>query len=141
MDNMIDIDVTIVIQLINFLIAIVVLNFLLIKPVREHLASRQALTAGLAQEIDSFCAEASSKLGGYESAIAEARTQATQAREAVKAEGTAREQELLRAAQADAQSFLQSAREDTARQAKAASDTLLSQVNIFAEQAMKKILG
>lgn len=141
MDNMIDLDPTLLVQLINFLITIVVLNFLLIKPVREHLAARNALTQGLAKDVASFTADADGKIKGYESALSEARSQASLTRDAVKAQGAAQEQELLNAAHAEAQRYLQSSREETARQAKAATDTLLSQVNAFAETAMKKILG
>jgi F-type H+-transporting ATPase subunit b len=141
MDNMIDLDVTIFIQLINFLIAIVALNFLLIKPVRQQIAERGAITANLAGAIEKFSAEASDKLSNYEASLAEARSQAALARDAIKAEGGAREQQLLQSAQAEAQAFLQSSRDETAKEAKAATDALISQVNTFAQQAMKKILG
>lgn len=141
MDNMIFLDFTLFIQLANFIIAIVVLNFLLIKPVREQIAARSALTAGYAADIDKFTDGASEKISTYERALAEARAQATLARDAIKADGNAKELELLQAAQAEASAFLHSSREDTAKQAKAAMTSLLSQVNAFADQAMKKILG
>ncbi len=141
MGNMIDIDVTIVVQLVNFLIAVVVLNYLLIKPVREQIAARKDLTAGYASDIETFTAEANQKITGYEAALAEARSQASVNRDAIKAEGLARQHELLEQAQNDAQAFLLSSREQTAKEAKAAMTSLLSQVTVFADKAMKKILG
>lgn len=141
MGNMINIDITIVVQLVNFLIAVVALNYILIKPVREQIAARKDLTSGYASDIETFTADANQKLAGYESALAEARSQASSSREAIKAEGLARQQDVLEQAQNEAQAFLLSSREQTARDAKAATDALLSQVNVFADKAMKKILG
>lgn len=141
MENMINLDHTLVIQLVNFLITIVVLNYLLIKPVRNQIAARKDLTAGYANEVEKFTAEASAKISNYESALADARAQAALSREALKAEGAATEQKLVQAAQADAQAYLQSSREQVSKDAKAAMDSLLSQVNDFASKAMSKILG
>lgn len=141
MGNMIDLDITIVVQLINFLIAIVGINYLLVKPVRQQITARNELTAGYATDIEKFTAEASEKISGYESALYEARSRASVSRDAIKAEGVMKGQELVEQAQSEAQTFLQSSREQTAKEVKAAMDSLLSQVDVFASSAMKKILG
>lgn len=141
MDNMIDLDVTLFVQLANFLITLVVLNYLLIKPVRQQIASRNALTSGYTADIEKFSSAASERLSGYEAVLAEARTQAAQAREAIKAQGAAQEQEIIRAAHAEAQTYLHSSRDETAREAREAMKVLLSQVNDLAAKAMSKILG
>jgi F-type H+-transporting ATPase subunit b len=141
MDNMIDLDVTLFIQLANFLITLVVLNYLLISPVRQQIAERNAFTSGYAADIEKFSSAATEKLSRYEAALREARTQAGQAREAIKAQGAAREQELLHAAHAEALAYLQSSREETAKETQAVMKTLLSQVNDLAAKAMSKILG
>lgn len=141
MGNMIDLDITIVVQLCNFLIAVVVLNYILIKPVRQQLAARQELTAEYTRDVETFIDEANEKLTAYEATLAEARSHASSSRDAIKAEGIARQHEMLEQAQSQAQAFLLSSREQTARDAKAAMDSLLSQVTLFADKAMKKILG
>ena len=141
MDRMIDIDFTLVIQLVNFLITIVVLNFLLIKPVREQISARSALTSGYVSDIEKFSAEASTKVSAYEASLAEARAKASLARDALKAEGQAQEQVLLQAAQAETQAFLRSSKEKTAKEAEAAKNALLSQVDTYAAKAAAKILG
>lgn len=141
MDNMIDLDSTLLIQLINFLIAIVVLNFLLIRPVREQMSARSTLIQGYASDIEHFTAEADSRLKNYEAALAQARALAGQAREALKQEGIVREQELVAAAHKDARAFLKNARAEVARDAKAASDALLARVDEFAKKSLAKILG
>jgi F-type H+-transporting ATPase subunit b len=141
MDNMIRLDWTLFIQMANFLITLVVLNYLLIKPVREQIAARKALTSGYAADIEAFSSNASEKLSGYETALAEARVQAGAARESIKAQGAAQEQKIIQAAHADAHSYLQSSRAETAKDVQAAMNTLLAQVNNLADKAASRILG
>jgi F-type H+-transporting ATPase subunit b len=141
MGNIISLDSTVFIQLANFLITIVVLNILLIRPVRRQIAERAGLTAGYVAEIERFNGEAEARLSAYESAQAEARSQAVALREKLKADGRAREREILDAAQAEARAFLLASREDVARQSKAAMQTMGKQVDAFAAGAAAKILG
>lgn len=141
MGNMIDLDITIVVQLVNFLIAVVGLHYILIKPVRQQISARKDLTAGYTTDIETFTAEAEEKIAGYEQSLADARAQAALSRDTFKTEGLAKQNDLLEAAQAQAQAFLTSSRDQAAKDAKAAMGSLLSQVNVYAEKAMKKILG
>lgn len=142
MGDMISIDPVILgIQLVNFIVTIIVLNYLLIRPVRAQIAARNSLIGGYAAQVEQFTTDAAKKLSDYEAALAAARTDATTAREALKAEGQAREQSLLAEAQADAQSFIQKEKIRTATDAKAAMDSLLAQVDVFAGKAVAKILG
>lgn len=141
MDNMINLDHTLFIQLVNFLITLVVLNYLLIKPVRNQIAERDTLIKSQSAEIETFTAEASQKIANYEKVLAEARSNASLAREALKADGGVKEQELIQTAHSEAQAYLQSSRQEVAKDAKTAMDSLLSQVNDFAAKAISKILG
>lgn len=141
MDRMLDFDFTLLIQLANFLITIVVLNFLLIKPVREQIAVRSLLLSNYAADIEKFNAQAADKLNAYEASLSETRAKATLAREAVKADAQAQEQALLQTAHSEAQTYLQTARGQIAADSKAAMNTLNSQVNDYAAQALAKILG
>ena len=141
MDNMINLDHTILIQLVNFLITLVVLNYLLIKPVRNQISQRNELVRSQSEAIETFTSQASDKLSSYETSLTEARSQAALARESLKAEGGVKEQELVQAAHSEAQAYLASSREQVAKDVKSAMNTLQSQVNEFAEKAIKKILG
>lgn len=140
MDNMIRLDATLFIQLANFLITLVVLNFLLIKPVRQQMSARSALTSGYLSDIEKFNADAAAKISSYEDALTEARARASMARDALKAEGQAREQAMLQAARAEAQAFLQSSKKQVAAESDAAMTALLSKVNAYAAKAADKIL-
>ena len=138
---MIELDGTLFIQMINFLITLVVLNFLLIRPIRGQIAARASLTSEYATDIEKFTANAASKLTAYEASLAEARTKASHVREAVKSEAQAAEQEMLQAAHSEAQEYLQSAKVQISSDSAKAMKTLLSQVNSYAAKAADKILG
>lgn len=140
MENMIELDQTLFIQLGTFLIALVVLNFLLIKPIREQIAARSAFIQGYMADIERFSTEASAKISSYESELSQAREDAGRTREALKAEGAAKEQQLLQAAHSEAQAFIKASKEQVAKDSEAAMKTLLSQVNDYAAKAMSKIL-
>ena len=141
MGNLISFDNTFFIQLANFVVTLIVLNFLLVKPVRNQIAARKALTDGYAADVARFTQEAGAKLGGYEETLSAARVEASKSREAAKEEGRKREQEVLAKAQADTQAFLSASRAKTAQEMKAAGDALGSQVDAFASRAISKILG
>ncbi len=141
MGNMMDLDYTVLIQLMNFLVTIVVLHYLLIKPVRRQIAARKELVAGLTAEIDIFAQETDRKLTDFEAALAEARAQATIARDALKTDGLSTEQAVMDKAQADAQAFLQDSRERVAREMKDVEAALFAQVDAYAEAAASRILG
>lgn len=141
MEDMIKLDSTILIQFINFVVTIVFLNYLLIKPVREQIATRNNLIEGYTNEIASFTESASQKIASYEAALTQARSSAIQAREAVKAEAVTEEQKIIAKAQAEAQAFIAQSRERVAKESQQATQVLLSRVDDFAAKAMNKIFG
>mgnify|MGYP001548089512 CR=1 FL=1 len=138
---MINIDVTFFFQLVNFLIILILLNWVLIKPIREIIKKRQDHMDGMLVEAESFASDAEEKLKNYEAALAEARAAGTEERMKMKDKGVAEEQAIVGAATAEAQEVLQSARKDVTDQVKAAMDTLKGQVDAFADKAVGKVLG
>jgi len=120
---MLDINITLLIQLVNFLVTLIVLNFLLIKPIRDIVKKRRDLAAGMLTDSEDFISDAAVKLENYNAALTKAKEEAVAAREAYKNEATAKESDILEAARADAQAFLQSSREETKA---AMAETLVS---------------
>lgn len=138
---MIDLDKTIFIQLANFLIALIGLNYVLIKPIRAKIAERKALMSTLVSEVDSFASEADGKLKNYEAELDKARVQGVEARMKMKDEAGAEEKKLVEAAAAEAQSKLSAARATIAQESKAAFDALKAKVDGLAKDAAAKVLG
>lgn len=138
---MFDINITLVIQLANFIVTLVVLNFLLIRPIRDIVKKRRDHASGMLSDAESFTTGAAEKLENYEASLGKAREEASVVRENLKNEGAARESELLGRAQREAQEFLASSRESTRQ---AVADTMAAmekQVPELAKMAATRLLG
>ena len=70
---MVDLNITLWIQLANFLVTLVVLNYLLISPIRKIIRKRKDNVEGLLGEIEAFVAERQQLLDEYESELRKAR--------------------------------------------------------------------
>ena len=134
-------DKTIFIQAANFIITVVVLNKLLIGPIREIIKKRKGLMADQLEKIEGFNSDAEGKMADYESQLAEARKEANEIRNTMKDEGTAQEQTMMSAAGEEASSTIQAARTEIKTQVQGAMDQLTKDVDKFAEAARDKILA
>ncbi len=137
---MIDINITLFIQLLNFLITLVVLNLLLIRPVRENIKKRKALIAGFVDEAEKFNRESAARLSSYEATLAEARAGALRERDSIKNTAHSREQEILDAAHREAQNFLQTAKAEVTAQTESAMSVLRGKVEALAGKALSRVL-
>ena len=77
---MIDLDYSFFIQLVNFIITLVVLNILLIDPIRKIIKKRQEVMAEKLGKIEQFTGQAEGKVKDYQAALDEARRQGVDVR-------------------------------------------------------------
>lgn len=138
---MFDVNITLVLQFINFIVTIVVLDFLLIRPIRGIVKKRRDLASGMLADAETFTSEAAQRLESYEAALAKAREDAAAIREERKTEAAARETELLHAAQAEAQNFLRESRESTRASVAQAMADMEKRVPELADMAVARLLG
>ncbi|CAK7037539.1 MAG: ATP synthase subunit b [Desulfovibrio sp.] len=138
---MFDINITLVIQLINFIVVIVGLNYLLIQPIRDIVKKRRDLASGMLGDAESFTNDAADKLQNYEAALAKAREEASAARDVKRSEGTAKEAELLEIAQREAQEYLRSSREETRETVAKTMAEMEKRVPELAKLAASRLLG
>ena len=137
---MLDLNVTLLFQLANFFIALVLLNVLLIKPVREVLRKRQQILDDMTGEAGSFEEKAEASLKNYESQLAQARQDATAAREASRAAGVAEQQGIVEAAQKTSREILDEARRSLQEQANATLASLRAQVAAVSQRVADKLV-
>ena len=78
---MLDLNITLVFQLVNFFIALYVLNLLLIRPIREIIRKRKAVMDDMSGESESYEYQAEQRLSDYDSQLTRARQDAGQNRE------------------------------------------------------------
>ena len=138
---MIDLNATFFVQLVNFLLILILLNVILIGPIRRMLKKRAEFDAAQMGEIENFAGTADTKLQDYEKALDAARQQATAGRLEMKAEGQAKEKTLLEAAAAEATGQIQAARAEIAAQTATAKKALGAGVEGLASKAVAKVLS
>ena len=138
---MINLDITFLFQLINFLVTVVVLNYLLIKPVRDIVRQRRELAGGFLRDAEAFTAEADKRIQCYEAALVRAREEAAEIRDAKKAEALELEAATLTKAQQDTQEYISATREQTKTAVATAMKTLQGQIPVLAGKAAEKLLG
>ena len=138
---MIDLDFTAVIQFVNFLITMVVLNFLLITPIRKIIRQRKETMEEMQGAISTARVSSEEKLENYNKSLVDYRAEATRERESLRNEALSRERELTEAALADTQASLQKARADISAQVETALAELKQNVPNLAKEAASKILA
>lgn len=138
---MIDLDFTAVIQFVNFLITLVVLNYLLITPIRKILQKRKEVMEHMQDSVNATNETSEDKLEKYKKSLSDYRNQAVLSREEIRNKALDRERALTESAMADAQARLQIARDDIASQIDGAMVELKQAVPTLAKEATSRILA
>ena len=138
---MITIDITVVIQIINILILIVVMNAVLYKPVRTVLAKRKEKLAELGSAIDTFKKNAELRKEEINRKLNDARSKAKEEIEKAKGEAQAATSESLTKVRQEAMANKTSQLDEIQKQFTGAQQQLSSQIDSFASEMAAKILG
>ena len=138
---MLDLNITMLFQLANFLITLFVLNLLLIRPIRKIIRDRKALMDNLSGEAESFETKAKDRLENYEAELTKARQDATVARESGRQAGQKEQQALVEAAQKEAQGILGEARKKLNAEAESSLAELRSQIGKLSQQLATPVLN
>lgn len=137
---MLDLNITMIFQLANFLVAIYVLNILLIRPIRDIIKKRNGIMDGMAEEAESFEYQAAERLTNYEAELARARQDAGLNREEGRAEGTVEQQKLVSEAQKSARDIIAETRDSLQAQAAKTLEELRNQVSDFSARLAAKLI-
>ena len=138
---MLDLNITLLFQLANFFIALIVLNILLIRPVRDIIKKRNSIMDDMAAAADAFNAEAAEKLNAYEAELARARQEAGLTREEGRQSGLAEQQNIVGEAQQSARQLLAENRSALRGQAEAALNELRDGISDFSARLGNRLLG
>ena len=137
---MLDLNITLVFQLVNFFIAIFVLNILLIRPIREIIKKRNGVMDNLAGEADSFESQAAERLANYEAELARALQDAGLTREEGRNAGLTEQQGIVGTAQKSARDILADTRRSLRGQAEATLSELRNQVSDFSARLADRLI-
>ncbi|HEY4238966.1 MAG TPA: hypothetical protein VGM88_04090 [Kofleriaceae bacterium] len=138
---LIDIDLTVVVQFVLFLVLFFVANRLLFQPYLALRERRKAGIDGARGEADRMSAEAEAKLADYEKHLATARNRANEEGRKVRAEAAVHERETTDAARKTAQAAIDDAQGKMRAQTDAARAQLLPQADAIAKTIASKLLG
>lgn len=138
---MVSIDWSVAIQIINFLFLIWIMNIVLYKPIRSMLLKRKSEVDGLGKDINGLSMEANAKNKEYEDGIRGARAEGMKRRDALVQEASTEEKGIIAKINEDAQAEMAKVREQITQDAEKVKTSLLKEVDMFANEIGKKILG
>jgi F-type H+-transporting ATPase subunit b len=138
---LIDIDLTVVIQFVLFLLLFIISNAFLFQPYLALRARRKQGIDGARAEAETMTAQADAKLADYEKKLAVARATANDEGRKVRAEATANEKEVTDTARAGAQKATDEAMAKMKQETEAARLQLLPQAEAIAKRITSKLLG
>ena len=139
--RMIDIDVSIVVEIVSILAMMALLNVILYKPVRKLLLQREAKISGLQEDIGRFEKNAQQLLDDYDTKLAVARKKGASEKETIKNEGRTEEQRLLSESTKEAEAKKDELLKQVSAEFEAAKKELQAKSEVFAADIAQKLLG
>lgn len=134
-------DISLVYQMINFLILLFVLNVLLYKPIRKVLLERKAKIQGLESGVEKATADLVSQEESYKNGLRQARSEGLKEKEAFVEEASKQEREIIDQINQKAQTNLARIKKQVADETEQARKALEKEVEAFAKTIGEKILG
>lgn len=138
---MIDLDLSFVFQLVNFLLIMLLLNIFLFKPIRKVLSDRDAEINGAKEKSAVVDKEVQEKMALYETRMREIKARATDERSVLKKEAHAEESAILEKARKEAAAALGTIKEKVASEATEARKLLREQAVSLSSEICEKVLG
>lgn len=126
---------------VNFLALLYVLNLILFRPLLRVFKEREDTVNGALGAAKSAEGEKERALEDMKRGIAEASQKAKDAFEALRAEGLAKQKDMISAASAEASGIAGKAKEDLRSEADKARKALRADVEKFSEEIVKRLVG
>lgn len=138
---MIKIDMSMFVQIANFIFLIWAMNRVVYKPIRQMLAQRHEKISGLEKTIMDSQENASAKDEAMRIGLKEAREKGIKQKEQLEAEARRAESELIQKINEKAQAELEQMRNRILSEAQDVRQLLQKQIDRFADDICNKILG
>lgn len=138
---MIEINLTIIIQVLQFLIVVFVLNRLLFRPISQVIDERQEKIVTWEENTQRLQDTASSRLENYEKQLREEKIQARQKQEQLKQDLKEKEEENLRKVAAEAAQIVSLTQQELAAEREKLRLELSRQATELSQILVEKVLG
>jgi len=137
----INLNATLLVQLANFLLLMLALNFILFRPMLRILAERQERTDGRRQKAAQLEADAQAVWDDYQKKLQSAKADADRVRTQLLRQGEAQRDKALEAAAAEAEKTVAQVRARIRAEADTARKTLTADADRLAASVAERILG
>ena len=138
---MIDLNSTLLIQMINFIILIFILNAILYKPIMKVLETRKKRVDESKETIGSFDEVIAEKVANYEETLRQARAEAMSQREEIKNEGAEEGKKILADTRDEVTAMIQDFKAKVSAEKEDARRTLRERTQNIALEISEKVLG
>jgi F-type H+-transporting ATPase subunit b len=138
---MIDINSSLLIQLANFLVLLVALNFILYRPVRRIMQEREEAIGGAFSEAKAAQDRVQGLMEHYNALFADAKQRATATFNTIYQQGLDAQRDLIAAERAKATELLDKARAEIAAASNAARTDLRKEAERLSLEITEKLLG
>ena len=134
-------DISLVYQMINFLVLLFMLNLVLYKPIRKVLLERKAKVEGLEDGVERAFSDLDSQKDSYKNGLKEARSKGLKEKEIFVEAASKEEKEIIDQINKKAQANLAQIKEQVASETEQARRDLEGEVEAYAKAIGEKILG
>ena len=134
-------DISLVYQMINFLVLLFVLNLVLYKPIRNVLLARKAKIEGMQNGAEKAQSDLVAGEDAYNSGLKQARSKGLKSKEAFIEEASKEEKEIIDRINKKAQANLADIKKQVAQETAQARKALEAEVEVYAKAIGEKILG
>ncbi len=138
---MIDLDITLLVQIINFLVLMFILNIVLYKPLMNIMEERQRRIDETNNEARILEETIEKKIADYEERLRQARSEAVEQREEIKQQGVDAAKGILAQARNEVSEMIQGFKAKVESEKEEALKTLKRQTFQIAVEIAEKVLG
>jgi len=138
---MIDINITVLYQLVNFLVLLIVLNFILFKPIRQVMGEREQGISSALEDAKAAQNRMQNVLDSYNASLAESKQKAVASYNTLYQQGLDGQRDMVAAERAKAGELLDKARAEVAAASGAARADLRKEAERLSQEITFKLLG
>jgi len=138
---MIEINASLFIQIANFLFLMILLNFLLYRPIRGVIRERRAKITGYENDIDQLAERVEERLEEIEKRLAEAKKEGFLKKDQIKAQGLEEEKKIVSGVSQEAEAYLARIKAQIIEEIGQARMTLQAEAEVFSRELAVKVLG
>jgi len=138
---MIDINISLLYQLINFIVLVIALNFILFKPIRHIMREREQGISSALEDAKAAQNRMQSLLEHYNASLAESKQKAASSYNAIYQQGLDAQRDMISAERTKAGEMLDKARAEIAAAANSARADLKKEAERLSQDITSKLLG